>query len=565
MAINDIAPQVAPTTAAPPVRSRRRIISLWSVGALLIGALIALPIVSVLAQVFVPSGGAWSHLAATVLPLYLRNSLMLVLLTVSLALAIGVGAGWLIAGFDFKGRGSLQWALMLPMTMPGYVIAYVYFDRMSYAGPFQTTLREVFDWSRGDYWFPQVASLPGAAVLLALVLYPYIYLLTRAAFATQSLHLIEAARALGQTPRGAFFRIALPMARPAMVAGAAFVAMETLADYGTVQHLGVQTLTTGIFRTWFARGEPVAAAQLAAMLIGFVALALFLERFLRGSRRYVGDPAGRSASAARHPLRGWRALLVVTLCVVPILFGFALPVFELLRLTWLVGDPMWGQRFFAFAANSLFLAALAVIVLLVLGLFLGYARRMDGGRVVRATLGIAGIGYAMPGAVIAVGVLLPLSWADRSLDAWMRASFDYSTGLLLTGSYVGLIFAYAVRFLAISLNTVEASLQRIPPSLDDAARGLGSGPARTLMTVHFPLLRGGLLSAAIFIFADVMKELPATLIVRPFNLDTLAIRTYRLASDGRLGEASTSALMIVALGIIPVILLSRAMDEPGGH
>ncbi|WP_127107543.1 ABC transporter permease [Pararhodobacter zhoushanensis] len=558
--------QTAAVHTRAPVKTRRRPLSAWSLGALLIAALIALPIVTVVAQVFIPSGGAWSHLASTVLPLYLRNSLLLVVLTVALASAIGVGAGWLIAGFQFKGRGMLQWALMLPMTMPGYVIAYVYYDRLAYAGPLQTTLREIFGWGRHDYWFPQVASLPGAAVLLALVLYPYIYLLTRAAFATQSLHLMEAARALGQSPRGAFFRVALPMARPAMVAGAAFVAMETLADFGTVSHLGVQTLTSGIFRTWFARGEPVAAAQLAALLIGFVALALVLERILRGSRRYVGDPAGKSASAAaRQPLTGARALIVMALCAFPVFAGFLYPVWDLIRRAVLVGDPMWGPRFYAFAGNSLMLAGLAALVLLTLGLFLGYARRMDGGPLVKAALGVAGIGYAMPGAVIAVGILLPLSWADQTLDAWMRATFDYSTGLLLTGSYVGLIFAYTVRFLSISLSTIEASLQRIPPSLDDAARGLGSGPGRTLLTVHLPLLRGGLLSAAIFIFADVMKELPATLIVRPFNLDTLAIRTYRLASDGRLDEASTSALMIVALGIIPVVLLSRAMDRPSSH
>ena len=550
----------------PAARARRRRLSAWSLGALVIAALIALPILSVLSQVLIPSGGAWAHLASTVLPLYLRNSLLLVLMTVTLASAIGVGAGWLIAGFEFRGRGVLQWALMLPMTVPGYVIAYVYYDRLAYAGPIQTGLRQMFGWGRRDYWFPDIASLPGAAVLLALVLYPYIYLLTRAAFATQSLHLIEAARALGQSPRGAFFRVALPMARPAMVAGAAFVAMETLADFGTVSHLGVQTLTSGIFRTWFARGEPVAAAQLAALLIGFVALALVLERILRGSRRYTGDPAGRSASAAaRHRLGGWRAGVVIGLCAIPILLGFALPVADLVRRAVLVGDPMWGARFFGFAANSLMLAGLAALVLLMLGLFLGYARRLDGGPMVRAALGVAGIGYAMPGAVIAVGVLLPLGWADRTLDGWARATFDVSSGLLLTGSYVGLIFAYAVRFLAISLNSLEASLQRIPPSLDDAARGLGSGPGRTLFSVHFPLLRGGLLSAAIFIFADVMKELPATLIVRPFNLDTLAIRTYRLASDGRLDEASTSALLIVALGIIPVVLLSRAMDRPNSH
>lgn len=534
--------------------------SLWSVGAIVIAALIAMPILAVLSQVLVPSGGAWQHLASTVLPRYILNSALLVMLTVALASAVGVGAGWLIAGYDFRGRGVLQWALMLPMTMPGYVIAYVYYDRLAYAGPVQTALREFFGWGRRDYWFPDIASLPGAAVMLALVLYPYIYLLTRAAFMTQSLHLIEAARALGHGPVAAFFRVALPMARPAMVAGAAFVAMETLADYGTVQHLGVQTLTSGIFRTWFARGEPVAAAQLAAMLIGFVAVALVIERILRGSRRYVGDPAGRS-EGARTPLRGARAALVIALCLVPIVAGFLFPVLELLRLSILVGDPMWGPRFVAFAMNSLMLAAMAAVVLLTLGLFLGYARRLDGGPLVRGALELAGIGYAMPGAVIAIGVLFPLSWIDQTLDGWMRASFGISTGLLLTGSYVGLIFAYAVRFMSISLNTIDASLQRIPPSLDDAARGLGSGPARTLFGVHFPLLRSGLLSATIFIFADVMKELPATLIVRPFNLDTLAVRTHRLASDGRLDEASTSALLIVALGVIPVILLSRAMDR----
>lgn len=546
-----------------PIRGAMRQMGLtgWGIGAILIGVLIMLPILAVLAQTMNPDGRTWSHLASTVLPIYVRNSLLLVALTVSIALVIGVGTGWLIAAFEFRGRRWLQWALMLPMTVPGYVIAYVYYDRLAYPGPIQTGLRELFDWRRGDYWFPQIASLPGAAVLLALVLYPYIYLLSRAAFGSQSLHLIEAARALGHTPRAAFFKVALPMARPGIVAGATFVGMETLADYGTVQHLGVRTLTSGIFRTWFARGEPIAAAQIAALLIGIVALILVLERILRGNRKYTGEPAGRAQAAARHPLSGGAAFLAASLCALPVLLGFLLPVLELIRLNFVEGDGMWGPRFFAFARNSLVLASLAALVLLALGLFLGYARRLDGGRPVRATLAVAGFGYAMPGAVIAVGVLLPLSWADNTLDAWMRSNFEISTGLLLTGSYMGLIYAYAVRFLAISLNTIDASLQRIPTNLDEAARGLGSGPARTLFGVHFPLLRGGLLSAAIFIFADVMKELPATLIVRPFNLDTLAIRTYRLASDGRLGEASTSALMIVALGVIPVIILSRAMDR----
>ena len=535
--------------------------SLWGWAALVIAALIALPILAVMSRVFIPSDGAWAHLVDTVLPLYVRNSVLLVAMTVTLAVAMGVGAGWLVAMYQFRGRGVFQWALMLPMTVPGYVIAYVYFDRLAYGAPIQTTLREVFGWGRGDYWFPQVASLPGAAFLLAFVLYPYVYLLSRAAFATQAVQMIEAARGLGHSPTGAFFRVALPLARPAIVAGAAFVAMETLADYGTVIHLGVQTMTTGIYRTWFARGEPVAAAQLAALLVGFVALILMSERFLRGTRRYVGDPAGRSTEMVRPRLRGWKQAVAILACGLPIAIGFVLPAVELLRLAVLFGDPMWGPRFYAFAANSLGLAAMAAVLLLVLGLVLGSARRLDGGPLVKGALGVAQIGYAMPGAVIAVGVLLPLGWFDRTLDAWARETLGFSTGLLLTGSVVGLLFAYAVRFLSISLNSVEASLQRIPHSLDEAARGLGSGPARTLATVHFPLLRGGLLTAAIFVFADVMKELPATLIVRPFNLDTLAVRAHRLASDGLLEQAATSALVIVAMGIVPVIILSRAMDR----
>lgn len=553
-------------TPNAPVQGRSRRVkpawmpSRWGIGAILVGALIMLPILAVLTQTMNPSGRTWSHLASTVLPTYISNSLFLVLLTVGLALLIGVTTGWLIAAYEFRGRKWLQWALMLPMTMPGYVIAYVYYDRLAYPGPIQSGLREMFGWGRHDYWFPQIASLPGAAVLLALVLYPYVYLLSRASFGSQSLHLMDAARALGHSPRSAFFNVALPMARPGIVAGATFVGMETLADYGTVQHLGVRTLTSGIFRTWFARGEPIAAAQIAALLVGIVALILILERILRGNRKYTGAPAGRDQSAARHQLRGGRAFGVALICALPVLLGFLLPVIELTRLNFVAGDGMWGPRFFAFARNSLMLASLAALVLLALGLFLGYARRLDGGRAVRATLAVAGFGYAMPGAVIAVGILLPLSWVDTTLDSWMRSSFGISTGLLLTGSYVSLIYAYSVRFLSISLNTVDAALQRIPTHLDEAARGLGSGPARTFFGVHFPLLRSGMLTAVIFVFADVMKELPATLIVRPFNLDTLAIRTYRLASDGRLEEASTSALMIVAMGLIPVVLLSRAMD-----
>jgi iron(III) transport system permease protein len=524
-------------------------------------AVIALPVLTVISRVFASSEGVWPHLVATVLPGYVGNSLTLVAGVMAIAIAIGVTTGWLVAAHEFPGRRIFEWALMLPLAMPGYVIAYVYFDRLSYWGPVQGGLRAVFGWGRGDYWFPQIASLPGAMLLLGLVLYPYVYLLSRAAFLRQSLHLMEAARSLGHSRFAAFRRVALPMAWPAIAAGAAFVAMETLADYGTVLHLGVQTMTTGIFRTWFARGAPVAAAQLSALLLCFVAVAFLIERGLRGNRRFAGDAGGRSAALTRTRLRSGAAALAMLACGLPVLLGFLLPAAELLRLSIIAGDPLWGPRFLVFAANSLKMAAGAAVILVTLAVFLGYARRLQGGPVIAAALQVASFGYAMPGAVIAVGVLIPLAAFDNALDAFLRARFGVSTGLLLTGTIAALMFAYVVRYLAVALKTVEASFARIPPSLDEAARTLGAGPARTLWQVQLPLLRPGMITAAIFVFADVMKELPATLIVRPFNFDTLAVRTFRLASDGRLEEAATSALMIVAVGVLPVILLSRVMNR----
>jgi iron(III) transport system permease protein len=550
--------------APPEPRRLRRLLrwpSGWTVAALAVVAVVGLPILSILAALTRPSGGVWAHLAATVLPGYLANTLILVAGVVVLAVVIGVGTGWLVAACEFPGRRVFEWALMLPLAMPGYVIAHVYLDLLSYAGPVQTWLRATFGWGRGDYWFPPIASVGGAVVLLGMILYPYVYLLARAAFLRQSLTLVEAARSLGTGPAGAFARVALPMAWPAIAAGAAFAAMETLADYGTVTHLGVPTLTTGIFRTWFGRGAPVAAAQLAALLLGFVALAFLVERRLRGTRRFAGDPGGRAAPVPRARLRPAAAAAAALACALPVSLGFAVPAAELARQAWLVGDPLWGPRFAGLALNSLRLAGAAALILVAVAVVLAYARRLQGGRLVGAAIQAASFGYAVPGAVIAVGILIPMASFDNALDAWLRATFGVSSGLLLTGSVAALLFAYTVRYLAVALDSVEASFARIPPSLDEAARSLGSSPRGVLWRVQLPLLRPGLLTAAIFVFADVMKELPATLILRPFNFDTLAVRTFRLASDGRLAEASTSALMIVAVGILPVILLSRALNR----
>lgn len=548
---------LSPPAPAP----RRRLPSGWTLAALAVVAVVGLPILTVLAAMLRQSEGVWAHLMATVLPGYVANTLLLTGGVVALVVLIGVATGWLVAACEFPGRRVFEWALMLPLAMPGYVIAHVYLELLSFAGPVQTWLRGAFGWSRGDYWFPPIASLGGATVLLAMVLYPYVYLLARAAFLRQSLHLVEAARSLGTGPAGAFWRVALPMAWPAVAAGAAFAAMETLADYGTVIHLGVPTLTTGIFRTWFGRGAPIAAAQMAALLLAFVAVAFALERGLRGNRRFAGDPGGRAGTINRARLGPLAATGAVLACALPVALGFAVPAAELIRQSLLAGDPMWGPRFATFAFNSLKLAAGAAVVLVALSVVLAYARRLQGGRLIGAAIQAASFGYAVPGAVIAVGILIPMAAFDNALDAWLRATFGVSSGLLITGSLAALMFAYTVRYLAVALNSVEASFARIPPSLDEAARSLGTTPRGVLWRVQLPLLRPGLLTAAIFVFADVMKELPATLILRPFNFDTLAIRTFRLASDGRLAEASTAALMIVAVGIIPVILLSRALNR----
>lgn len=532
----------------------------WSIGALLVAGVISLPVLVVLSRILLPSDGVWSHLVDTVLADYVVNSLLLVIGVVTIAAAIGTGTAWLVTMCEFPGRRIMEWALLLPLAVPAYVMAYVYFDFLAYAGPVQTALREAFGWGRRDYWFFDISSLEGAIVLMAFVLYPYIYLLSRSAFLQQSVCVLEAGRILGSSPWQSFLRVGVPLARPAIAAGAALVAMETLADYGTVLHLGVPTFTTGIFRTWFARGSAVAASQLAAMLLLVVAFVLLSERWARGRAKFH-DTTGRLRPIRRLPLSPTAKTAALFACGLPVLFGFAVPAWILLDLAITAGDPMWGPRFFAFAGNSFLISAVTAVIAVVIGLMLAYAHRLDRNPLTQFAVRAAGLGYAVPGTVIAVGVLIPFAAFDNGLDAWMQARFGISTGLLLTGTIAALVFAYLVRFLTVALTTAEASLGKISPNMDEAARTLGATPQRTLTQVHLPLLRGGLLTAGILVFVDVMKELPATLIVRPFNFDTLAVRAYRLAGDARLEEASTAALAIVAVGILPVILLSRAMSR----
>ncbi|MBK7461570.1 MAG: iron ABC transporter permease [Betaproteobacteria bacterium] len=526
----------------------------------IVALLVGLPVASVGLNLF--AGGTsstWTHLVNTVLPEYILNSLWLCLGVGCGVGLLGVATAWLTAMHDFPGRRLFSWALVLPLAMPAYVMAYVYTDLLQFVGPVQTTLRETFGWAHGDYWFPDIRTLPGAMLMFVCVLYPYVYLLARSAFLERASGMLEAARTLGMGPWRAFFAVSLPLARPAIVAGVALALMETLADYGTVAYFAVNTFTTGIYRAWFSLGDRIAAAQLAAMLLGFVLFLLMAEKISRGRARY-NNTTGRNRPMAGARLNGIRAALAFLACAVPLLLGFVLPAILLLKMALTEGDAQFGQRFLVLSRNSFVLAGITAMIAVLLALIMAYGARLSKTTFANGLNRLVGLGYAVPGAVIAVGVLIPVTRLDNWLAGQWEIWFGHNPGLLLTGGIAALIYAYLARFLGVALHTVETSLAKITPNMDDAARCLGLGQGETLRRVHAPMLRGSLLTAGLLVFVDVMKELPATLVMRPFNFDTLATQTYTLASDERLAEASTAALAIVAVGLLPLIALSRQIS-----
>lgn len=534
-----------------------RRISLWRGGMLATSLVIALPVLVIIGSLFGDYSPAWEHLIDTVLGDYVINSLLLMLGVGAGTLLLGVSAAWLTAMCEFPGRRFFSWALLLPMAMPAYIIAYTYTGMLDYAGPVQSLLRDTFGWRYGDYWFPEIRSLGGAVCMLSLVLYPYTYLLVRVAFQEQSTAVLEASRSLGKTLPATFFRVALPLARPAIAAGVSLALMETLADYGTVSYFGVSAFTTGIFRTWYGLGELQTAAQLAAFLMLFVFMLFILERQSRRRLRFYRT--GMRQPPRRVALRGWRAAAAVSLATVILTAGFLLPASQLA--VWVLQDPAQAAQpaFLQLAGNSFFLAAIAAACCLLLALFLGYGKRLFPGFAQTTANGVVSMGYAVPGTVIAVGVLIPFAWFDNIVDSWLREHVGVSSGLLLSGTLGALVFAYVVRFLSVSLQTVESGLARIRPSIDESARSLGYPPLSLLRRIHIPMLRGSLLTALLLVFVDVLKELPTTLILRPFNFNTLAVRAHELASDERLADAALPALAIVLIGLLPVILLTRNM------
>lgn len=528
--------------------------------ATLVAVACLLPMVAVALAAVTGGTDTVVHLAETVLPRYTLTTLALVGMVATGTFAIGVGAAWLVTMTRFPGQRLLEIALVLPLAMPAYVLAYAYTHVLDHPGIVQTTLRDLTGWGARDYWFPEIRSPGGAAAMLILVLYPYVYLMARAAFLQQSAGAFLAARALGHGAWSAFFRVSLPMARPAIASGVLLAVMETIADFGTVAYFGVQTFATGIYTSWFSMADRAGAAQLALCLLSFALMLAVVERSTRGQARYHG--AGKRAM--RMPpeqLTGARAWLASLFCALPVLGGFLLPAVILFNMGLGSEQDLLSRRYVGFIRNSITLAAVAAVVTLLAAICVGFFQRTRPGRRSAATAYIARLGYAVPGGVIAVGLMVPFAAFDNALDAWMRDQFGIATGLLVTGSIWLLVAAYMVRFLAAALGAYEGGQSTVHANMDAAARSLGQGPLGTLRRVHLPILTPSLLTALLIVFVDVMKELPATLIMRPFNFDTLAVQAYRLASDERLEGAAVPSLVIAAVGLIPVILICRQVGR----
>lgn len=529
-----------------------------------VATIICLPLIVVAAAFFVGLLGAeqretLAHLWQFVIGEYIWHTLVLMIGVGLLVTMMGVSAAWLTTLCDFKGVSWLRWALLLPLAMPAYITAYTYSGMLSFEGPVQRLLRELTGWQFGDYFFPDIRSLTGAILVLSFVLFPYVYLITRAAFIEQSRAAIEAARTLGLSPTQSFWRVALPMARPAIATGVTLALMETLADYGTVQYFGITTFTTGIFRTWYGMNDQVGALQLASILLSAVVVLMVVERISRRQSQY--HSAGRSKHCVRpFKLTGFRAAIAFVACFIPVLLGFILPALQLL--TWSFERlHVWLQPdFIALVRNSLILAIGASIITVLVALWLCYGKRRIPTPLTRASINFASLGYAIPGVVIAVGVIVPFAWLDNKLIYFSEHFFNVNPGLVLSGTIFALLFAYLVRFLSVSIQTIDSGLSQISRAMDESGQILGLNSQQILSRIHFPLLKTSLLTATILVFVDVLKELPATLILRPFNFNTLAVRAYELAGDERLAEAGPAALMIVLAGLIPVIFLSRAMQ-----
>lgn len=536
---------------------RARRIDPWSIGALLIATIVISPILAVIWIALNPTVNIWPHLIATTLPRYLSTTAKLMFSVGILAGIVGTGTAWMIARYRFPLSNVLEWVLLLPLAIPAYVGAYALVDLLEYAGPVQTFMRGVFGWHDArDYWFPQIRSLGAAIVVLSASLFPYVYLLARSAFREQSGSSEEVAMSLGAGAVSRFWRVGLPLGRPAIAAGIAIVMMETVNDFGTVDFFAVQTLTTGIFSVWLESNNAGGAAQIASVVLLLVIVLVTLEKVSRRKVRFF-NLSNRHRPVDRIALHGRAGWIAMIICLVPFLVGFVLPAGVILSHAVDNADRWADPALLKALLNTVFVAGMAAILTVLAGVFLVYGVRLSGRSLPRMLLPITTIGYAAPGAVLAVGILIPLAVVDHALADTIEAISGVDIGLVLTGSAFALILAYSVRFFAIAQGAADAAIERIAPSLPMAARSLGRTQGQTLYEIYFPLIRGSIGSALLLVFVDCVKELPATLLLRPFNYDTLATRVHNEASLENLGDAAPAAILIIGVGLFAVGFLAR--------
>ncbi len=535
-------------------------INAWKVCVLLLSFLLVLPIGSLFFIAWEDSGEIWHHFWNTNLPIYISSTTKLILGVSFLVMVIGVVTARLVTMYSFRGKNFFEWLLIFPLASPSYVVAYAYTDFLEYAGPVQSSLRGIFGWtSAADYWFPEIRSLGGAIFVFSFVLYPYVYMSARSSFLEVSVNMMEVSRTLGLRSKTIFWKIIIPITRPGIVVGVSLVLMETLNDFGTVDFFAVSTMTTGIVDAWLGMGSVSTAAQISLLMLSLVVFLMFIENIGRANQKFYQQTNSRFREFPLTKLEGVREIIAILICLTPIVIGFILPVLLLVNLAISYFDIASCVELLFFAKNSFVLATTASVLVIFLSLFLTFAKRFSSGRMIPRLARLCILGYAIPGAVLAIGIMIPAAYLDNYIDSLLLDYMGISFGLIISGTIGIVVFAYVVRFFTLGFGPISASLDRISPTMEMSARTLGNNSFNVYKKLHFPLLKNSMAVAFMLVFVDCMKELPATLLLRPFNFETLATHVYLYASDEMLGKAALGSLSIVGVGLVPIIYLSNVI------